>query len=258
MAKVYIIGAGPGDPDLLTVKARRLIELCDVMIYAGSLVNPEIVKLAKPGSEIHDSSELNINQIMGLIKNAYDRGMDVARVHSGDPHIYGALKDQTSYLEDLGIPYEVVPGVSVLTSAAASLGIELTMDEISQAIIVARGSLRIPVPEREQLRKLACHGSTMVIFTGIHIIDSIVKDLVKGGYSPETPVGVVYRSTWPDEMIIRGKLSNIASMVHEKRIYRTAIIVVGDVVNPEFVRHSKLYDPEYVHSFRVKKDDTKH
>jgi len=250
MAKVYIIGAGPGDPDLLTVKARRLIESCDVVIYAGSLVNPEILRLTKPGSEIHNSAELNINQIMDIIKDAYERGLDVARIHSGDPHIYGALKDQTSYLEALGIPYEVVPGVSVLTSAAASLGIELTMDGISQAVIIARGSLRIPVPEREQIRKLAEHGSTMVIFTGIHIIDSIVKDLIEGGYSPDTPVGVVYRSTWPDEIVIKGRLSNISSLVHERRIYRTAIIIVGDVVDPKFVKHSRLYDPEYVHSFR--------
>ncbi|WP_048161699.1 precorrin-4 C(11)-methyltransferase [Thermoplasma acidophilum] len=250
MAKVYIIGAGPGDPDLLTVKARRLIESCDVIIYAGSLVNPEILKLARPGSEIHNSAELNINQIMDIIKDAYERGLDVARIHSGDPHIYGALKDQTSYLEALGIPYEVVPGVSVLTSAAASLGIELTMDGISQAVIIARGSLRIPVPDREQIRKLAEHGSTMVIFTGIHIIDSIVKDLIDGGYSPDTPVGVVYRSTWPDEIVIKGRLSNIATLVHERRIYRTALIIVGDVVDPKFVKHSKLYDPEYVHSFR--------
>lgn len=250
MAKVYIIGAGPGDPDLLTVKARRLIESCDVVIYAGSLVNPEILRLTKPGSEIHNSAELNINQIMDIIKDAYERGLDVARIHSGDPHIYGALKDQTSYLEALGIPYEIVPGVSVLTSAAASLGIELTMDGISQAVIIARGSLRIPVPEREQIRKLAEHGSTMVIFTGIHIIDSIVKDLIEGGYSPDTPVGVVYRSTWPDEIVIKGRLSNIASLVHERRIYRTAIIIVGDVVDPKFVKHSRLYDPEYVHSFR--------
>ncbi|CAC11797.1 probable precorrin-4 methylase [Thermoplasma acidophilum] len=247
---MYIIGAGPGDPDLLTVKARRLIESCDVIIYAGSLVNPEILKLARPGSEIHNSAELNINQIMDIIKDAYERGLDVARIHSGDPHIYGALKDQTSYLEALGIPYEVVPGVSVLTSAAASLGIELTMDGISQAVIIARGSLRIPVPDREQIRKLAEHGSTMVIFTGIHIIDSIVKDLIDGGYSPDTPVGVVYRSTWPDEIVIKGRLSNIATLVHERRIYRTALIIVGDVVDPKFVKHSKLYDPEYVHSFR--------
>lgn len=257
MAKVYIIGAGPGDPDLLTVKARRLIGSCDVIVYAGSLVNPEILKLAKPEAKIHNSAELNINQIIQIIKDAYENGFDVARIHSGDPHIYGALKDQTSYLDDLGIPYEVVPGVSVLTSAAASLGIELTVDGISQAIIIARGSLRIPVPEREQIRKLAEHGSTMVIFTGIHIIDRIVKDLIDGGYSPDTPVGIVYRSTWPDEIVLRAKLSNIASLVHERRIYRTALIIVGDVVEPKHVTHSKLYDPEYIHSFRGAKNDIK-
>ncbi|WP_297217722.1 cobalt-precorrin-4/precorrin-4 C(11)-methyltransferase, partial [Thermoplasma sp.] len=131
MAKVYIVGAGPGDPDLLTVKARRIIESCDVIIYAGSLVNPEIIKLAKPDAEVYNSAQLDLDQIMGIIREAYDRGKNVARVHSGDPHIYGALKDQTSVLEQLGIPYEVIPGVSVLTSAAASLGIELTMDGIS-------------------------------------------------------------------------------------------------------------------------------
>ncbi|MGC8609394.1 MAG: precorrin-4 C(11)-methyltransferase, partial [Thermoplasmata archaeon] len=190
MSKVYIVGAGPGDLDLLTVKAKRIIESCDVIVYAGSLVNPDIIKLAKPDAAIFNSAELDLDQIMEIIKRAYDQGKDIARVHSGDPHIYGALKDQTARLEQMGIPYEVVPGVSVLTSAAASLGIELTMDGISQAVIIARGSLRIPVPDKEQIKNLASHGSTMVIFTGIHIIDRIVKDLMEGGYSPETPVGV--------------------------------------------------------------------
>nr|WP_277770638.1 SAM-dependent methyltransferase [Thermoplasma volcanium] len=177
-------------------------------------------------------------------------GKDVVRLHSGDPHLYGALMEQLSLLREKGIDFEVIPGVSVLTSAAASLGIELTMDNISQSVIIARGSLRIPVPEKQSILALSSHQSTMVIFTAIHIIEKVVEDLLKGGYPKDTPVGVVYHSTWKDEKVIRGTLEDIVQKVKDNRIYRTAIIVVGKVVNPERVYSTKLYDPSYTHSFR--------
>ncbi|MEM0141691.1 MAG: precorrin-4 C(11)-methyltransferase [Thermoplasmatales archaeon] len=247
---MYIVGAGPGDPDLLTVKARKLLEKADVVVYAGSLINPEILKIIPQKAEIYDSSKMNLSEIIDILERGVRDEKVVLRLHSGDPHIYGALKEQTAILSDKGIEYEVIPAVSVLTAAAASLDIELTMDNISQAIIIARGSLRIPVPQNETIEKLASHGSTMVIFTGIHIIDNIVNQLIKGGFPRETPVGVVYHSTWKDEIVIKGTLGDISSKVKEKRIYRTAIIVVGKVVSPEHVYRTKLYSEDYIHSFR--------
>lgn len=250
MNKLYIVGAGPGDPELMTVKSRKLLEEADVVVYAGSLVNPEILKFAKEGAELHDSSKLTLEQIMEIIEQSLSMGKKVMRMHSGDPHIYGALKEQLNYLKQKGIDYEIVPAVSVLTSAAASLNMELTMDGISQAIIIARGSLRIPVPENETIEKLSSHGSTMVIFTGIHIIDRIVNDLIRGGYTESTPVGVVYHSTWNDEKVIRGTLGDIVQKVKDARIYKTALIVVGSCVSPDTVYRTRLYDGEYTHSHR--------
>ncbi|MGP6220430.1 precorrin-4 C(11)-methyltransferase [Caldiplasma sukawensis] len=249
-SKVYIMGAGPGDPGLLTVKGKELLESADIVVYAGSLVNPEILKICKKDAIIHDSSGLNRDQVFNISMKALSEGKLFVRVHSGDPHIYGALKEQIQMYQEAGVNVEVIPGVSVLTSAAASLGTELTIDGISQSIIIARGSRRIPVDQRDSIKSLAKNGSTMVIFAAIHMIDSVVKDLMDGGYSENTPVGIVYHSTWPDEKRIIGTLKDIVKKVKEERIYRTALIIVGDVVNPSKVNYSKLYDPSYTHSFR--------
>ncbi|GGM74751.1 cobalt-precorrin-4 C(11)-methyltransferase [Thermogymnomonas acidicola] len=248
--KVYIVGAGPGDPELLTVKAHRLLVQADLVIYAGSLVNPEILRVCRPDAELVNSATMTMEEVMSMIERAYLEGRKVVRLHSGDPHIYGAIREQMDMLREKGIPYEVVPGVSVLTSAAASLGTELTLEGVSQSILITRGGQRIPLDPREDIRALAQHRSTMVIFAAIHMIERVVRDLVEGGYSPETPVGVVYHSTWPDELVIRGTLQDIVRKVKEARIYRTALIVVGDVVDPKNYRRSKLYDPGYTHSFR--------
>jgi len=248
--RVVFIGAGPGDPDLLTVKARRIIEQADVIIYAGSLVNPEIVKLRKPGSELHNSALLErptINELM--VKNARE-GKLVARVHSGDPAIYGALREQADHLKRESVKYETVPGVSVLTAAAAALDMELTLTDVTQTVIVTRASVRVPVPQRESLPSLSQHQATMVIFTGIHVLDQVAKELVAGGYPQTTPVGVVYKATWPDQKIITGTLEDIARKVRKAKIYKTALIVVGEAVKPSHYSLSKLYDPTYTHSYR--------
>jgi len=248
--KVIFVGAGPGDPDLLTIKARRVIEQADVIIYAGSLVNPEIIKLAKPNAEVYNSAFMDRTAINQLMVNNAKAGKLVARVHSGDPTIYGAFKEEADYLKKEGVKYETVPGVSALTAAAAALDMELTLPGVTQTVIITRASVRVPVPDRESLRNLAVHQATMVIFAGIHVIEKIVNELVAGGYPPTTPVGVVYKATWPEQKVIIGTLEDIAQKVRDAKIYKTALIIVGEAVKPSHYSLSKLYDPTFTHSYR--------
>jgi precorrin-4/cobalt-precorrin-4 C11-methyltransferase len=248
---VYFIGVGPGDPELITVKALKVLKEADVVIYAGSLINPEILKYIKSDAKIYDSAKMDREEIIRVMLEEAKRGKIVARLHPGDPHIYGALKEQQDALKKEGISYTVIPGVSSFLAAAAALDIELTLPGVSQTIIITRASLRAtPVPESESLASLARHKATLVIFTGIHLIERIVKELLKGGYPPETPVGVVYKASWPEQIVLKGTLQNIAKMVKEARIYRTALIIVGDVVEPKHYELSKLYDPNFTHSYR--------
>ncbi len=248
--RVSIVGAGPGDPELLTLKAEMRLRDADLVIFAGSLVNPEILKHVNERAEILNSASMTLEEVIETIEKAYRDGKKIVRLHSGDPHIYGAIKEQMDRLKELGIDYEVIPGVSVLTSAAASLGIELTLEGVSQSILITRGGQRIPLDQREDIRSLASHRSTMVIFTAIQMIDKVVKDLLEGGYDADTPVGIVYHSTWPDEMVIKGTLADITEKVKQARLYKTSLIIVGNVVDIDKYRRSKLYDPDYTHSFR--------
>ena len=258
--KVFIIGGGPGDPELLTLKAKRLIESADLVIYADSLVHPSVVDFAKPGAEVIGSKEMDLEQIMAVTLEAVRQGKTVARVQSGDPAIYGAVLEQMRILEREGVDFEIVPGVSSAFAAAAVLKTELTVPERSQTVILTRAEGRVAMPSGEQLRDLASHGCTLVIFLSITRMTRVVRDLIAAGYSEDTPVAVVYRVTWPDELVLRGTLADIAAKVRAARITLQALIIVGDAADPELLGEtqggedgaatSHLYSAAYTHRYR--------
>ena len=250
---VYFIGAGPGALDLMTVRAQRIIQSADLVLYADSLVNEEIGTLAKPGAEVLGSSGLTLDEIVSRMVEAARAGRVVARVHSGDPSIYGAIREQMTALTAAGIGYAVVPGVSSLFGAAAELGVELTVPEVSQTIIITRAEGRTPVPDTQRLRDLASHRATLAIYLSAGMMDRVVAELRDGWYPEETPVAVVYRATWPDQRILRGTLSDIAATVRASGITRQALILVGEALRP--VEEGKsaaslLYDPAFGHGYR--------
>lgn len=247
--KVIFIGAGPGDPELITLKAVKVIEKADVIIYAGSLVNPEVLAYAKDDTVIYNSAEMNLDQIVGVMEDSVGEGKMVARVHTGDPSIYGAIAEQIQYLKSKKIPYEIIPGVSSLFATAAALETELTLPEVSQTVIITRPSGRTPKPEREAIFRLAEHKATMCIFLGVHMIGKVVTELLTF-YDPETPVAVVQKASWKDQKIVRGVLTDIADKVNNAGIEKTAIIVVGDVLGTSCVTPSKLYDSHFTHEYR--------
>ena len=246
--KVWFVGAGPGDPDLMTVKGRRLLENADVVIYAGSLMPDGLLALAKPGSEWHNTARMALGEFMPLMIDAARAGKQVVRLASGDPAIYGAMGEMTELLRAEGIEYEVVPGVSSFLAAAAALGHELTVPDVAQSIILTRTEGRTKMPEGEQLVDMAKHRTTLVIFLSTQVMKMIVEDLLTA-YPPETPVAVVYRASWPDQKIIRGTLTTIADQVIAAGISMTAIVIVGEALAAKGHR-SKLYDETFSHAFR--------
>ena len=246
---IYFIGAGPGDPELITVKGRRLLAEADLVVYAGSLVPKALV--AELSAELHDSAPLNLGEIVGLMVRDWQQGKKVVRLHTGDPAIYGAIKEQMQALDVQQIPYEVVPGVSSATATAATLKAELTLPEVSQTVIITRRAGRTPVPEGQDLPSLAAHQATMLILLSVGMIDKVVGDLRQGGYSDDTPVAVVEKVTWPEERIISGTLADIADQVKTAGITKTAIIAVGEVFgHGELSAVSKLYDKDFAHGCR--------
>ena len=245
--KVYFIGAGPGDPDLLTIRGRRLIESCPVCLYAGSLVPEEIVACAPKGARVVNTAELHLDQIIEAMVEAHAAGQDVARVHSGDPSLYGAVGEQMRRLEELQIPYEVVPGVSSFTAAAAALKIELTPAGANQTLILTRAPGRTGLPE--SLTELARHRTGMVLFLSAAQIPAVVEALTPH-YGPEAPVVVAYRVSWPDQVILRCTLATLAETMKEAKVSLTAVILIGPMLDPERAKHSHLYDRAFTHRFR--------
>lgn len=252
--KVYIIGAGPGAPDLITIRGRDAIARADVVIYADSLVHPAITDFAKPGATVYGSAARTLEETVALILDAVRAGKTVARVQSGDPSIYGAVHEQLAILEREGVPYEIIPGVSSAFAAAARLGAELTVPDVTQTVIFSRQSGRTTVPERERLRDLARHGSSLVLFLSIALIDQVVEELRAGGYPKDTPVAVVHRATWDDELVLRGTLADIAAQVKAARLQLQALILVGAAVDPQLrareTHRSNLYHPSHSHRHR--------
>ncbi|HHY60445.1 MAG TPA: precorrin-4 C(11)-methyltransferase [Clostridia bacterium] len=251
---VYFVGAGPGDPDLITVKGARLIREADIIVYAGSLVNPELLALAKPGAEIYNSAAMTLAEVLEVLIRGSRQGKLVVRLHTGDPSLYGAIQEQLDRLREAGIPAEVVPGVSSAFAAAAALQRELTLPGVSQTVIFTRRGGRTPVPEKESLNRLACHQATMAIFLSVGQIEAVVAELRAGGYDPETPVAVVQKASWPDQVVVRGTLATIARQVKERGITKTAIILVGEALATGDYSPSCLYDASFSHGFREGKD----
>jgi len=247
--KVYFVGAGPGDPELMTVKAQRILRNCRICIYAGSLVSPEVVDTLPEDAEKHDSAALDLDQIVEIYRDAKERNIDTVRLHSGDPSIYGAIREQMNELERLGIDYEVVPGVSSFQASAAALRTELTAPEISQTIILTRTSGRTPMPEPQELEALARTQSTLCIFLSIHNMRDVADRLAQW-YGSDCPAAVVYRASWPDQRIFRGTLADIAEKTAASGIKKTAMIIVGKALSLD-VPASKLYDPSFTHEYRV-------
>jgi precorrin-4/cobalt-precorrin-4 C11-methyltransferase len=245
---VFFIGAGPGDPDLITVKGQRLIRTCPVIIYAGSLV-PAAVLEGHQAVEVTNSAELHLEQIVALMKSAHANGQDVARVHSGDPSLYGAIGEQIRCLRALDIPFEIIPGVTATAACAALLGTELTLPDISQSVILTRYADKTAMPAGEELSELARHKATMAIHLGVNNLSKIVAELTPH-YGADCPIAVVHRASWPDQDWALGTLADIEQKVHAKGFRRTALILVGRVLGNDVFSESSLYRAGHAHVFR--------
>jgi len=252
--KITIVGAGCGAPDLITVRGAKAIENADIIIYAGSLVNPEVLEYNKKQAKIYNSAKMNLEEVINVIVNGVNNNLNVVRVHTGDPSIYGAIKEQIDELKKYNIDVEIIPGVSSLFGAMASLKSELTLPNVSQTVIITRPEGRTPKPQLEQIKELAKHNATMAIYLGVGMIDKVVKDLLNG-YCKETPVVVVYKATWKDEKIVKGTLETISEKVKREGITKTALIIVGEVLNPKQYDYSKLYDKSFETEYRKAKNE---
>lgn len=248
MEKVYFIGAGPGDPELITVKGQRIVKEADVIIYAGSLVPKEVINCHKDGAEIYNSASMSLDEVIDVTVKAVKAGKKVARVHTGDPAIYGAHREQMDMLDEYGIEYEVIPGVSSFLAAAAAIKKEFTLPNVSQTVICTRIEGKTAVPEKESLESLAEHRASMAIFLSVQMIDKVVKTL-STSYPLTTPVAVVQKASWPDQKIVFGTLETIEEKVKEAGINKTAQILVGDFLGDEYEK-SKLYDKYFSHEYR--------
>ena len=246
---IYFIGAGPGAVDLITVRGAELLKKADMVVYAGSLVNKELLNYCRVDCVKLSSASMTLEEVITAM-TGMPRESVVVRLHTGDPSIYGAIREQMDALDELGFEYETVPGVSSMNAAAAVLNAEFTLPQVSQTVIVSRMAGRTPVPDKEDIRLLARHGSSMVLFLSVGMLEKLCGELISGGYSPATPAAVVYKATWPDQEIIKGTLETIPALA--SHIGRTALVLVGDFLSGT-VERSKLYDPSFTHMFREAK-----
>lgn len=246
---VYFVGAGPGAADLITVKGQKLLKEADVIIYAGSLVNKEHLNIAREDCRIYNSASMTLEEVIQVMKEAEAQGHMTVRLHTGDPSIYGAIREQMDLLNEVHIPYEVVPGVSSFCGAAASLKAEYTLPDVSQTVIITRMAGRTPVPEKEEIALLASHQATMAIFLSTGLLEPLRERLLAGGYREDTPAAIVYKATWPEEQIFYGTVQTLPEIAKQHNITKTALILVGDFLGDSYER-SKLYDPAFTHEFR--------
>ena len=246
---VHFVGAGCGAADLITLRGKALLENADLIIYAGSLINTELLSFAKKDCGLYDSAKMTLEEVLSVITRAEGEGKTTVRLHSGDPCLYGATKEQMTQLDALGIKYDVCPGVSSFCGAAASLCEEYTPSGVSQSVIITRMEGKTPVPEKENMRSLASHGATMVIFLSMSLLDKLQKELIAGGYPPETPAAIVYKASWEDEKILRCTVGEIYRTAKDNGITKTALVTVGDFLGDDFIR-SQLYHSEFSTEFR--------
>ena len=246
---VHFVGAGSGAADLITLRGKALIEASDVIIYAGSLVNPELLSYARPDCKIYNSVEMTLDEVIGVMETAEQSGMMTVRLHTGDPCLYGAIREQMDRLDKLSISYDVCPGVSSFCGAAAALKAEYTLPDVSQTVILTRMAGRTPVPDSESIEKLAAHNATMVIFLSTGLLEELSARLIYGGYSADTPAAIVYRATWEDEKVCRCTVAELAKTAKENGITKTALITVGNFLG-DVKSLSKLYSPDFETGFR--------
>ncbi len=247
---IHFIGAGPGAADLITVRGVRLLREADVIIYAGSLVNPALLENKKEDCAVYDSASMTLEDVIDVMKATEASGGTTVRLHTGDPSLYGAIREQMDRLDELEIAYDVTPGVSSFSGAAAALEAEYTLPEVSQSVIITRMAGRTPVPEREKLSKMASHGCTMVLFLSTGLLEDVERELMEGGYEPDTPAAIVYKATWPEQRVYRCTVSTLARTAKENQVTKTALITVGGFLGGQYER-SKLYDPGFTHGYRV-------
>lgn len=252
---IYIVGAGPGAEDLITIRGVELLKKADTIIYAGSLVNPGLLKYAKDACSIHDSAKMTLEEVISVMEKDDGPNKIIVRLHTGDPSIYGAIREQMDILDSKGMEYEYVPGVSSFIGAASALKAEYTLPNVSQTVILTRMAGRTPVPEKEEIESLAAHQATMIIFLTSTMLKELSRRLIEGGYSPDTPAAIVYKATWPDQKVIRTTVENIAVEAEKEGINKMALICVGNFLGDNYDR-SKLYHPEFTHLFREGKQET--
>ena len=246
---IHFVGAGSGAEDLITLRGAKYLAEADVVIYAGSLVNPALLKNCRADCEIYDSASMTLEEVLAVVDQSEAANKTTVRLHTGDPSIYGAIREQMDALDTRGYAYDVTPGVSSFCGAAAALRAEYTLPNVSQTVIITRAEGRPPVPEREHLRKLASHGSTMVLFLSSGLLEKAQQELIEGGYDPDTPAAIVYKATWPDERIFRCTVSTLAQTARENHVTKTALITVGGFLGDRYDR-SLLYDPGFSHGCR--------
>ena len=246
---VYFVGAGPGAVDLITIRGAELLKKADVIIYAGSLVNPELLQYAKKECVIYNSATMTLEEVIGVMEESHKNNKMVVRLHTGDMSIYGAVREQSDILKEKNIPFESVPGVSSFLGAAASLNAEYTLPDVSQTVILTRMAGRTPVPEKEDIKLLASHKASMVIFLSASMLGNLSEELIKGGYEKTTPCAIVYKATWDDEKKVVTTLENLEKAGKENGISKTALVLAGDFLGDKYNR-SKLYDGSFTHEFR--------
>ena len=242
---IHFVGAGPGAPDLITQRGAALLARAEIVIYAGSLVNPALLGLCQEDCSLYDSARMTLEQVLEVMKTH----REIVRLHTGDPCLYGTVREQMDALDELGIPYDLTPGVSSFCGAAAAAEVEYTLPGVSQSVIITRMTGRTPVPERESVAALAAHGASMVIFLSAGMLESLQAELLKGAYTPETPAVLVYKATWPEEKIVRCPLGRLAEAGREHNINKTALVLVGNFLSSRYER-SKLYDPAFTTGYR--------
>lgn len=246
---IHFVGAGPGAEDLITVRGQNFLKEADIIVYAGSLVNPKLLDVKKESCEVYNSATMTLEEVLSVMIQGERGGKKVVRLHTGDPSLYGAIQEQMDALKEEGITYDISPGVSSFCGAAAALQTEYTLPSVSQSVVITRMAGRTPVPERESIRKFAEHQSTMVIFLSTGLLEELQGELMAGGYSEDTPAAIVYKATWPDEKVLRCTVSTLAKTAKEASVTKTALIVVGQVLDGEYER-SELYNPTFTTEFR--------
>lgn len=247
---IHFVGAGSGAPDLITVRGQKYLQEADVIIYAGSLVNPELLELKKEECQVYNSAFMTLEEVIDVMKEAEGQGKMTVRLHTGDPCVYGAIREQMDLLDEMNISYDTCPGVSSFCGAASALNLEYTLPDVSQSVIITRMAGRTPVPEKESIRSFAAHQATMVVFLSTGLLEELSKELIAGGYSEDTPAAIVYKATWKDEKKFVCTVGTLAQTAKENNITKTALMIIGDVVTHSVYQRSELYNPAFTTEFR--------